>query len=97
MVATTPSSTGTDTLFPYTTLFRSAPSACLRDAPSQMSQAIVPEIGLVVIHEHGHAPVARCALFAFMLLDNGIESARIRGNFCFQFVQVEPGAAYGLL
>src|SRR3546814_4088587 len=70
MILRPPRSTRTDTLFPYTTLFRSAvdddfalalarAQPLLLHAPLRHLDPVLPEKGLTLEHQRRHAPVTR--------------------------------------
>src|SRR3546814_14151897 len=70
MILRPPRSTRTDTLFPYTTLFRSAvdddfalalarAQPLVLHAPLRHLDPVLPEKGLTLEHQRRHAPVTR--------------------------------------
>src|SRR3546814_12389442 len=81
MIRRPPRSTRTDTLFPYTTLFRSSVDAVLRDHAGQGFGAFKPALGELLIEKLGPINARYVALkddaaALDAILDKGAEKAR---------------------
>src|SRR3546814_18315892 len=82
MIRRPPRSTRTDTLFPYTTLFRSH-RAVFVDLDLADTDAEIPAVGLVqciAVHGHADQPLARQCPHQQAVLPAGLEVAAVPGE-----------------
>src|SRR3546814_5200485 len=94
MIRRPPGSTRTDTLFPYTTLFRSADDAAVRPFDEHVG-AMAVDVHQLHRVQFGHRPDLRREHLAKLLFALAAQRDDLRGHFAFHLAIERPAMRQG--